>query len=158
MEKKKNREENSSLKQNCRPRRNLSHHLSTRFPLTKNLYQDHELVKSDLNAPVVCRIKVKIWRSFIGKRSYLRTRFPPFRAKADGRFLTGPSRGATSPGSRRALQTEGDRAEHPRHRHRLQPADGPRSGAASTRFCPFSRKVSYRNKNTLIFMSILKRR
>lgn len=35
----------------------------------ENLYQDHELVKSEseFNASVVCWIKVKIWNSFICK-------------------------------------------------------------------------------------------
>lgn len=56
MEKKK---KNSSLKQNCRPRWDLSHRLSMKFPLLKNLYQDHELVKAEFNASVVCWMKVK---------------------------------------------------------------------------------------------------
>lgn len=59
--KKEKKKKNSSLNQNCGPRCNLSHPLSTPFPPAKNLCQDHELVKSEFNPPVVCWIKVKIW-------------------------------------------------------------------------------------------------
>lgn len=37
------------------------------IPPSKNLYQDHELVKSEFNASAVRRIGVKIWNSFICK-------------------------------------------------------------------------------------------
>lgn len=93
---KKKKKKNSSLKQNCRPRCNLSHHLSMQFPLMKNLYQDHELVKSEFNASVVCWIKVKIWNFFICKPSYLHSRFLPHRTKVSMRFLTGLSHRAVT--------------------------------------------------------------
>jgi len=144
---------NSSLKQNCRPRCDLSHRLSTPFPLLKTLDQDHELAASELNASAGRNLKFGIL-SFAN--DLICTLLPHLSAPKSTRvFWRVPA-----PAPRGAAVRRPSRCREHGARRTGQSIPRPQAPASARRrtgklcdfhpLLPFSGEVSYHNNNTIL--------